>query len=119
MELRDLLLLTIQKRASDLHLTYDTPPVLRIDGRLTLMNKESLTREGLKKMIYSILSDVQKEKFEQDKELDFSLAFRNGPLPRQYPFAARRGGGGLPPDPVVRPQYARVGPAAGHGGFCP
>src|SRR3989338_9978153 len=74
MELRDLLLLTIQKRASDFNLTYDPPPVLRIDGRLTLMNKESLTREGLKKMIYSILSDVQKEKFEQDKELDFSLA---------------------------------------------
>jgi twitching motility protein PilT len=74
MELRDLLLLAIQKRASDLHLTYDTPPVLRIDGRLTLTNKEPLTRDALKKMIYSILSDVQKEKFEQDRELDFSLA---------------------------------------------
>lgn len=74
MELRDLLLLAIQKRASDLHLTYDTPPVLRIDGRLTLTNKEPLTRDALKKMIYSILSDIQKEKFEQDRELDFSLA---------------------------------------------
>jgi len=74
MELRDLLLLAIEKRASDLHLTYDTPPILRIDGHLTLTNKDPLSREDLKKMIYSILSDNQKEKFERERELDFSLA---------------------------------------------
>jgi twitching motility protein PilT len=73
MELRDLLLMAIQKKASDLHLTYDTPPVLRINGHLILTNKDPLTREELKKMIYSILTDNQKEKFERDKELDFSL----------------------------------------------
>ena len=74
MELRDLLLLAIQKKASDLHLTYDTPPILRIDGKLLLTNKDPLSRDELKKIIYSILSDTQKEKFEQDRELDFSLA---------------------------------------------
>jgi len=74
MELRDLLLLTIQKRASDLHLTYDTPPVLRIDGKLVLTKEDPLSREQLKKMIYGILTDHQKEKFERDYELDFSLA---------------------------------------------
>lgn len=74
MELRDLLLLTIQKKASDLHLTENTPPVLRIDGRLLLVKAPPLTREELKKMIYSILGDSQKEKFEKDLELDFSLS---------------------------------------------
>lgn len=74
MELRDLLLLAIEKKASDLHLTYDTPPVLRINGQLVLTEKEPLTREQLKKMIYSILTDFQKEKFEEELELDFSLA---------------------------------------------
>ncbi len=74
MELRDLLLLTIEKRASDLHLTYDTPPVLRIDGKLVLTNKDPLSRDELKKMIYSILTDSQKETFERERELDFSLA---------------------------------------------
>ncbi len=74
MELRDLLLLTIQKRASDLHLTYDTPPILRIDGQLVLTKEDPLSREQLKKMIYGILTDHQKEKFERDYELDFSLA---------------------------------------------
>ncbi len=74
MDLRDLLLLTIQAKASDLHLTENTPPVLRIDGDLLLTKVEPLTREHLKKMIYGILTDYQKEKFEQDRELDFSLA---------------------------------------------
>lgn len=74
MELRDLLLLTVQKKASDLHLTENTPPVLRIDGKIVLTKETPLTRDHLKKMIYGILSDFQKEKFEQDLELDFSIA---------------------------------------------
>jgi len=74
MELRELLLLSIQKRASDLHLTYDSPPILRIDGKLVLTKEDPLARDQLKKMIYSILTDAQKEKFEKDLELDFSLA---------------------------------------------
>ncbi len=74
MELRDLLLTAISKKASDLHLTENTPPVLRIDGTLTLMEGKKLSRDDLKKMIYTILSDQQKEKFERDRELDFSLS---------------------------------------------
>ena len=74
MDLRELLLSTIQRRASDLHLTYDSPPIMRINGKLTLTSNAPLSREELKKMIYGILSDNQKEKFEKEKELDFSLA---------------------------------------------
>lgn len=74
MELRDLLLLSVQKKASDVHLTYDSPPILRIDGKLTVTNKDPLSREELKKMIYGMLTDNQKEAFERDKELDFSLS---------------------------------------------
>ena len=74
MDLRDLLLVTIQSRASDLHLTEDTPPVVRVDGQLLLTKVDPLSREQLKKMIYGILTDAQKEKFEKDRELDFSLA---------------------------------------------
>ncbi len=74
MELRELLLLTIEKKASDLHLTENTPPVLRIDGNLILTKMQPLAREEMKKMIYGMLSDSQKEKFEKDLELDFSLS---------------------------------------------
>ncbi len=74
MELRDLLLLTISKKASDLHLTENTPAILRIDGELVLVNANKLLRDELKAMIYSVLTNPQKEKFEQDYELDFSLS---------------------------------------------
>ena len=72
--LRELLLLTIQEGASDLHLTDKSPAIFRIDGRLVLLQNEPLNREQIQGMIYSVLSDNQKAKFEEDKELDFSLA---------------------------------------------
>jgi twitching motility protein PilT len=74
MEIRDLLLMCIEKSASDLHVTEDEPPILRIDGRLFRTNLEVLNKQDLKKMIYSVLSNSQKEVFERELELDFSLA---------------------------------------------
>lgn len=77
MDLRQLLKLAIENRASDLHLTENSPPILRIDGKLVLLGQDTFTKEELKKSIYGVLSDIQKEKFEQDKELDFSLALQD------------------------------------------
>ncbi|MBU2541859.1 MAG: type IV pilus twitching motility protein PilT [Candidatus Omnitrophica bacterium] len=74
MDLRELLMLTIKSKASDLHLTENMPPILRIDGKLIYTKREELNREKLKKMIYSILNDAQKEKFEKQWELDLSLS---------------------------------------------
>ncbi len=74
MEIRDLLLLCVSNKASDLHLTENEPPILRIDGRLQRTEHEVLDRQTLKKMIYGILTNNQKEIFERDLELDFSLA---------------------------------------------
>ncbi|MDP2928005.1 MAG: type IV pilus twitching motility protein PilT [Candidatus Omnitrophota bacterium] len=74
MEIRDLLLMCIEKNASDLHLTEKEPPILRIDGRLLRTNLETLSKQDLKKMLYSVLSNTQKEIFERELELDFSLA---------------------------------------------
>ncbi len=72
--LRELLVLSIQQNASDLHLTENTPPILRIDGRLVPVQRDAFSRVALHDMIYSILSDSQKKQFEETKELDFSLA---------------------------------------------
>lgn len=72
--LRQLLVLTIQRGASDLHLTENSPPVLRIDGALTKVEHPPLTREQLQEIIFGGLSDSQRRQFEEAKELDFSLA---------------------------------------------
>jgi len=74
MDLKELLLLTVNEKASDLHLTENSPPVLRIDGELVFISKPPLTRDVLKNTIYSVLTDQQIKKFEDEKELDFSLA---------------------------------------------
>jgi twitching motility protein PilT len=74
MELSDLLALCIKEQASDLHLTEGEPPILRIDGKLIRTALEKLAKQDLKRIIYSVLTNPQKEIFERDLELDFSLA---------------------------------------------
>lgn len=74
MEIKDLLSLAIEKKASDLHLTENEPPILRINGLLQRTSGRPMDREGLKRLIYSFLTDMQKAEFERELELDFSLA---------------------------------------------
>ena len=69
--LRELLLLTIQENASDLHLTEKCPPIFRIDGKLVALKADILKRDEIQEMIYGVLNDNQKAKFEAEKELDF------------------------------------------------
>ena len=74
MEIKELLMLCIEKSASDLHVTENEPPILRMDGKLHRTSLPILNRQDLKKMIYAVLTSPQKEMFEKDLELDFSLA---------------------------------------------
>lgn len=77
MDINELMMLCVKKRASDLHLTENEPPIYRIDGKLHRHEAITLTRDAIKKMIYGVLTDTQKEMFERDLELDFSLALPN------------------------------------------
>jgi len=73
-DIKELLKACVQRKASDLHLTEHSSPILRIDGKLVFLEQKPLAKEELKKAIYGLLTDNQKEKFERDHELDFSLA---------------------------------------------
>ena len=75
--INDLLKLTQESQASDLHITVGNPPVIRIDGRLSLTDFPIFTRETCKSLIYTMLNDDQKAIFEKDKELDFSFSLPN------------------------------------------
>jgi twitching motility protein PilT len=74
--LQDLLKTMIEKGASDLHLTTGVPPVLRLHGRLIPMEIQALAPAETKSLAYSILTDAQKHKFEEEKELDFSFGVK-------------------------------------------
>jgi twitching motility protein PilT len=71
--LRELLELMVKRNASDLHITVGTPPILRIDGKLTKTDYEDLTPELTKKLAYSIMNERQRLKFEENSELDLSF----------------------------------------------
>jgi len=72
-----LLKLAQSRQASDLHITVDNPPILRIDGQLTVTDLPVLNKENAKALIYSMMNDDQKAIFERDKELDFSFSLPN------------------------------------------
>jgi len=74
MELKELFALVAKEGASDLLISAGAPPMLRVDGQLLRTRNDVLTPEQSKKLIYSILSNEQKQQFEKDRELDFSLA---------------------------------------------
>lgn len=71
--LHQLLKVTIEKGASDLHITAGVPPQLRINGSLVPLDLPPLKPAETKQLVYSILTDAQKQKFEENWELDFSF----------------------------------------------
>jgi twitching motility protein PilT len=71
--LRDLLQEMIDKRASDLHITAGVPPMLRVDGIICRTSHPVITPEVSKQIAYSIITEVQQKRFENEKELDFSF----------------------------------------------
>lgn len=78
MNIQQLLDLTIQKNASDLHLTVGYPPTLRIHGELLpVLGEEASTREQIESLISPLTTDLQKGIYNQTLELDFSFEFES------------------------------------------
>src|SRR5579859_4456354 len=76
MTIKDLLQLTVDKNASDLHMVVGIPPTLRIDGQLvSVPNEPILAPVDLEKTLKEILKGEQLESLTVNKEIDFSLPF--------------------------------------------
>lgn len=74
--LHQLLKAMLEKGASDMHITTGSPPQLRIDGRLIPLKLPPLTPAETKELCYSILTDAQKKRFEEENELDLSFGIK-------------------------------------------
>lgn len=77
LNIHDLLVMMNEKKASDLHLTVGAPPMLRVDGVMVPTPYENLTPEVSQRIIYSLLTEVQKQKFEAVNELDLSFSIKD------------------------------------------
>jgi twitching motility protein PilT len=75
--LRDLLEIIVKKGASDLHLTAGVPPMIRVDGDLLPEAQyPALDAGDTQRLAYSVLSEEQRKKFENTRELDISFGIK-------------------------------------------
>ena len=75
-QLEELLSLTAQTSASDLHISPGHPPVLRIDGRLVpLIKRKKITPQDSEGLAFALMTDEQRERFLKEKDIDFSYDF--------------------------------------------
>src|SRR5712692_4440380 len=75
--MHDLLTLMIERGASDLHITTGTHPQIRLNGKLTPITQfESLSPTDTQRLAYSVLNEGQKQKFEEENELDLSFGIQ-------------------------------------------
>ena len=74
--LPELLASTVETKASDLHITTNSPPQVRIDGAMRPLDLPPLSAADTKQLVYSVLTDSQKKRFEESHELDFSFGIR-------------------------------------------
>jgi twitching motility protein PilT len=79
--LSDYLFDAIERGASDLHVTAGVPPMVRIRGEVEPLDYPPLTPNATRELIYDILSNDQRQRLENDWELDFSYS-----LPRTARF---------------------------------
>lgn len=77
LSIENLLFLMHEKNASDLHITSGVPPMLRIDGKLVPTLYDKLTPETCQKLVYSVLTEKQKQQFESTNELDISFGIKD------------------------------------------
>jgi twitching motility protein PilT len=95
-ELIDVLKATAQAGASDLHLVIGKPPMVRLQGLVRpLPNLEPVNAEQMERMVYSVLSDAQRARFEERWELDGSVAVAGAGRFRLNVFRQKNGIGAV------------------------
>jgi twitching motility protein PilU len=72
--MRDLLKLMVDKKGSDLFITVDFPPAIKMDGKVMPVSKTKLTAENTKALSYAIMNDRQLKEYEGTKECNFAIS---------------------------------------------
>src|SRR5438445_13812673 len=67
----------IEMGGSDLHISTNSPPRVRVHGKLRPLDMPPLTAADTKALAYSVLTDAQKHRLEENLELDFSFGLKH------------------------------------------
>src|SRR5213593_479560 len=76
LSLSDLLKRLMEMSGSDLHITTNSPPQIRVHGHLVPLDLPQMTPAETKQLAYSVMTDAQKHRFEESLELDFSFGLK-------------------------------------------
>lgn len=95
MDLTQLLAFTMQNKASDLHLSAGSPPIIRSDGIMKRVKGDSLSSDAIRAMLYSVMSEDQRAEYEKNLEIDFAIALGEKARFRVNAFTTRLGSSGV------------------------
>jgi twitching motility protein PilU len=95
MDLTPYLKLMVEKEASDLFITVDSPVKIKLEGVITSVGKTILTGDICKAAAYNIMNDVQIRHFEETMECDFAIALDDGSARFRVNVFRQRGDVGL------------------------
>src|SRR3954462_10637463 len=74
--LPELLQTLVERDGSDLHIATSTPPQVRVHGHLQRLALPEMQPSDTKQLVYSVLTDAQKKRYEETQELDFSFGIK-------------------------------------------
>jgi twitching motility protein PilT len=73
MDITELLAFSVKNKASDLHLSADMPPIIRVDGKMRKIDIPPLTHKEVQTLLNDIMNDRQRKIYEETFETDFSF----------------------------------------------
>ena len=107
LSLSDLLKRMLEMGGSDLHITTNSPPQIRVHGHLVPLDLPQMTPAETKQLAYSVMTDSQKHRFEENLELDFSFGLKGLARFRANIFNQRGATCGRLPSDSVRDQVVQ------------
>ncbi|MGB1077677.1 MAG: type IV pilus twitching motility protein PilT, partial [Bdellovibrionales bacterium] len=91
MDITQLLAFVMQNDASDLHISAQNPPIVRVNGLLKKIKADVLSSDDIRTMLYSIMTDDQRADYEKELEIDFAISFGEKARFRVNAFNTRNG----------------------------
>ena len=95
MDITELLAFSTKQGASDLHLSAELPPMIRVDGDIRRINLPPMSHSEVHGLIYDIMNDKQRKDYEEDLECDFSFEIKGLARFRVNAFNHNRGAGAV------------------------
>jgi len=77
MEIRDFLKVMVERDASDIYLTVDSPPAYRIEGVVQVVGDEKLTDQQLEALAHSVMREGQRKEFAENMEMNLALSYED------------------------------------------